>query len=126
MRTVPRTPAGTADATAARRVSVAGRGVLARAVSIDWDWNLRFSSEDKMIDAVADLADEDLAGAYLLAHYLREAIACLEIHRRTEQLPPPVQRGTGQCQAAPADDLDQAATGMAAAGEAGEISRGRR
>jgi hypothetical protein len=66
-------------------VSEAGRQTLAGAVSIDHDWSLRFSSEDMLIEAVAGLADEDLEGAYLLAHYLLEAIGCVEIRRRIER-----------------------------------------
>lgn len=63
-------------------VSAAGRQVLAAAVSIDHDWSLRFSSEDKLADALDALPTEDLEGAYLLACHLREAIACLEIRWR--------------------------------------------
>lgn len=68
-----------------RGVSEAGREVLARAVSINHDWALRASSEDKLIEAVSDLPDEDLEGAYLLAHYLTEAIGCEGIRRDMER-----------------------------------------
>lgn len=66
-------------------VTEAGRETLRRAVSIDHDWSLRFSSEDKLIEAVGGLSDEDLEGAYLLAHYLSEAIACVQIRRDMEK-----------------------------------------
>jgi hypothetical protein len=67
-----------------RRVSDAGQELLARAVSIRHDWALSASSEDKLVDALGGLPDEDLEGAYLLAHHMREAIACIEIRRRME------------------------------------------
>jgi hypothetical protein len=69
-----------------RRVSEAGRQILAAAVTIDHDWALRFSSEDKLTEAVKDLTSEDLEAAELLVHYLQEAIACNLIHRDTEAL----------------------------------------
>lgn len=70
---------------ARRGVSGAGRQILAAAVSIDHDWALPFSSEDKLINAVSGLSDEDLEGACLLAHYLQEAIGCTQIRRQTER-----------------------------------------
>lgn len=68
-----------------RGVSEAGRETLRQAVSIDHDWSLRFSSEDMLIEAMGALSDEDLEGAHLLAHYLTEAIACVQIRRDTEK-----------------------------------------
>jgi len=79
-----------------RRVSAAGRELLAAAVTIDHDWSLTFSSVDMLIEAVHDLTDEDLEAAYVLASHIREAIACVEIRRQTAQLPPPVEQTTGQ------------------------------
>ncbi len=64
-----------------RVVSSAGREQLARAVQIDHDWSLRFSSEDRLIEAVGGLSDDDLEAAYLLAQYLEAAIACVQIRR---------------------------------------------
>lgn len=73
---------------ARRTVSEAGRQVLAAAVSIDHDWALRFSGEDMLIEAVSGLSDADLEGAYLLTHYLHEAVGCIQIRRETAKLPP--------------------------------------
>jgi hypothetical protein len=67
------------------RVSAAGRQILTAAVSIDHDWSLRFSSEDKLIEAVKDLTSEDLEAAALLVHYLQEAIACNQIRLDGEE-----------------------------------------
>jgi hypothetical protein len=64
-----------------RGVSEAGRQLLASAVQIDHDWSLPASSEDLLIAAVQDMSDEDLDGAVLLAHYLYEAVVCVQIRR---------------------------------------------
>lgn len=71
-------------------VSDGGRELLARVVSIDHDWALRFSSEDMLIAALSDLHDDDLEGAYLLAHHMTEAIGCVELRRQmgTPEGPP--------------------------------------
>ncbi|HEY9370488.1 hypothetical protein [Streptomyces sp.] len=71
------------SARARRCVSAAGRDLLAAAVSIDHDWSLRFSSEDKLIDAVAGMSDDDLEAAALLVRYLDEAIGTNLIRRDT-------------------------------------------
>lgn len=64
-----------------RAVSDEGVAVLVRAVGINHDWSLRFSSEDKLIEAVEPMSDDDLEAAYLLVHYLQEAIACVQMRR---------------------------------------------
>jgi hypothetical protein len=68
-----------------KAVSESGREALRQAVSIDHDWSLRFSSEDMLTEAMGGLSDEDLEAASLLAHYLAEAIACVQIRRDMEK-----------------------------------------
>src|SRR5215211_324924 len=63
-----------------REVSQAGRQVLAAAVSIDHDGDLR-----KLIAVVEDLADDDLDGGYLRAHHLKEAVAWVRRIRTCRQ-----------------------------------------
>lgn len=64
-----------------RAVSDDGVAILVRAVGINHDWSLRFSSEDLLIEAVSAMSDDDLEAAYLLAGYLQEAITCVQIRR---------------------------------------------
>lgn len=64
-----------------RALTEAGRQILADAVSIDHDWRRPNSGVDKLIAALADLTDADLEVARLLAHYLDEAAACVQIQR---------------------------------------------
>jgi hypothetical protein len=47
---------------------------------------MRFSAEDKLIEAVSGLSDEDLEGAALMTHYLHEAVVCAQIRRDTDRL----------------------------------------
>jgi hypothetical protein len=63
------------------RISPAGRELLCAAVSLDQDWIYRWSSEDRMITAVAGLSDEDLAAAREMAHYLLEGLDVARIRR---------------------------------------------
>lgn len=65
-----------------RGLSRVGRRILATAVSMNHDWGLPTSAEDLLAGMVADLSDEDLEAAYLLAHHLRSAIACVRIDRQ--------------------------------------------
>ena len=67
-----------------RVVSEAGREALARAVSLDHDWALRFSGEDKLAEVVGGMSRPDLEAADLLAYYLRDAIGCALIARDRE------------------------------------------
>lgn len=68
-----------------RAVSAAGRATLSEAVADDWDWALPASSVDRLIAALSDLSDEDLEAAHLLAHHLRDAVACLLMGRDAEK-----------------------------------------
>lgn len=69
------------DTRTPRRLSNAGRALLAEAVEIQHDWDLPASSFDMLIDALANLSDDDLEAAHLLAYHLHEAVTCLLIRR---------------------------------------------
>lgn len=68
-----------------RVISVPGRATLAEAVSMDHDWGLPFSAVDLLIEALGPMSDEDLEGAYMLAHHLKEAVACVQMRRDAEK-----------------------------------------
>lgn len=67
-----------------KHISLAGRQVLAGAVSRDHDWDLPHSGLDNLIAALSGISTDDLEAAAILADRLGESITCVLIRRDME------------------------------------------